>query len=174
MRTAAGGGKVNTTQPLTCNSTSPHLTPHRTASTHSHSSARLLLLSLTACTEVGYWQTAREPGQSIRSQRINRAYYQQLCKEVFGVTDLPAINATNNYYGGAHLATSNTFFVNGVEDPWQWASVRRPLAGSVPAVVVNCTQCAHCVEEYTPKANDAAELVEVRRRVTAFVRRLLA
>jgi len=122
---------------------------------------------------VGYWQTARKPGQSIRSQRINRSYYQQLCKEVFGVTELPAINATNNYYGGAHLATSNTFFVNGVEDPWQWASVRHTLAPTVPAVVVNCTQCAHCVEEYTPMADDAKELVAVRQRVTAFVRRLL-
>ena len=122
---------------------------------------------------MGYWQTAREPGRSIRSQRINRAYYQQLCKDVFGVTELPAINGTNNYYGGAHLATSNTFFLNGVEDPWQWAGVRHSLAPSVPAVIVNCTQCAHCVELYTPTANDSKVLVDVRRRVTAFVRRLL-
>ena len=49
------------------------------------------------CTEVGYWQVARTPGESIRSQRINKAYYQDLCKAVFGVTDLPAVNETNLY-----------------------------------------------------------------------------
>ena len=126
-----------------------------------------------ACTEVGYWQTARAPGVSIRSQRIDREYYRQLCLDVFGLVDLPAIEQTNNYYGGAQLATSNTFFTNGVEDPWQWASVRHTLAPSVPAVVVNCTQCAHCVEQYTPTANDSQVLVEVRQRISAFVKTIL-
>ena len=83
------------------------------------------------------------------------------------------MNATNNYFGGAHLATSNTWFVNGVEDEWQWASVRHSLGPTVPAVVVNCSQCAHCVEQYTPTASDAPELVDVRKRVTSFVHRLL-
>ena len=122
---------------------------------------------------MGYWQTARAKGESIRSQRINRAYYQDLCKDVFGVTELPEVMETNLYYGGWNLSTSNTFFVNGVEDPWQWASVRQPLGPSVPAVVVNCTQCAHCVDQLTPTAEDAATLKETRARITAFVRRLL-
>ena len=126
------------------------------------------------CTEVGYWQVARPPGQSIRSQRINRAYYQALCKEVFGVTELPAVEETNIYFGGWNLSTSATFFVNGVEDPWQWASVRHPLGPTVPAVVVNCSQCAHCVDLVTPTDDDAATLKDVRARITQFVRRLLA
>jgi hypothetical protein len=89
------------------------------------------------------------------------------------VTDLPEVMETNLYYGGWNLSTSETFFVNGVEDPWQWASVRHSLGPSVPAVVVNCSQCAHCVDQVTPTDGDADTLKEARTRITAFVRRLL-
>ena len=127
-----------------------------------------------SCTEVGYWQVSRPKGESIRSQRINRQYYIDLCREVFGVTTLPAVEETNLYYGGWNLSTSNTFFVNGVEDPWQWAGVRQSLGETVPAVVVNCTQCAHCVDLVTPTPADAQSLKETRARISAFVHRLLA
>ena len=126
------------------------------------------------CTEVGYFQVARAKGESIRSQRINRTYYQDLCRDVFGVLPLPAVAETNLYYGGWNITSSNIFFVNGVEDPWQWASVRQSLGDSVPAVVVNCTQCAHCVDLVTPTADDAPALKETRERITTFVHRLLA
>jgi hypothetical protein len=125
------------------------------------------------CTEVGYWQVARQRAVSIRSQAVNSSYYEQLCYDVFGIRSLPAVPETNNYYGGWNLSTSNTFFTNGVEDPWQWAGVRQSLSDSVPAVVVNCTQCAHCVDLVTPKDDDAATLKETRTRIRAFVKRVL-
>lgn len=126
------------------------------------------------CTEVGYWQTARPVEVSIRSQRINTRYYMDLCHEVFGLKHFPDIEGTNNYYGGWNITTSNTFFVNGIEDPWRHASVQKvPEGTNNHASTVNCTNCAHCVEEYTPTDNDAASLKETRKQVTAFVQDLL-
>jgi len=126
------------------------------------------------CTEVGYWQTARTPDVSIRSQRINTRYYMDMCHEVFGLTHLPDIEGTNNYYGGWNISTSNTFFVNGIEDPWQHASVQSvPVGPNSRAITVNCTNCAHCVEEYTPTDSDAQTLKDTRKQVTAFVQQLI-
>jgi hypothetical protein len=120
------------------------------------------------CAELGYWQVAPEHNP-IRSTRINRKYYQDLCADVFGLKDLPFIDATNDYYGGNQNAGSNIFFVNGVEDPWQWASIRSTLNPFNFATVVNCSQCAHCVDLYTPTSTDAPELVFTRSAETDFI-----
>lgn len=34
--------------------------------------------------------------------------------------------------------------------------------GNIISRVANCTDCAHCVDLYTPKADDAAELKKIR------------
>jgi len=126
------------------------------------------------CTEVGYWQTARPVDVSIRSQRIDRRYYMDMCHYIFGVTEYPRVDETNEYYGGWNISTSNTFFVNGIEDPWQHASVQKvPEGVNNHAITVNCTNCAHCVELYTPTDNDASVLKDTRKKVTAFVGALI-
>jgi hypothetical protein len=112
------------------------------------------------CAELGYWQVAPK-SNPIRSTQINRTYYEDLCFDVFGRRDLPEIEATNSYYGGNHYGGNMIFSINGVEDPWQWATHRE--------LVVNCSQCAHCVDLYTPTETDAPELVEARAAETAFL-----
>lgn len=46
-------------------------------------------------------------------------------------------------------------------DPWKWASLLQSK-GNIIARVANCTNCAHCVDLYTPTTNDAAELKKIR------------
>jgi hypothetical protein len=97
------------------------------------------------------------------------AYHMGVCQALFGITALPDVNATNDQYGGDRIAGSNIFFTNGQEDPWQWAGIRHDLGPFEEARVTDCSQCAHCVELYTPADTDAPNLLETRRRSTHHV-----
>ena len=57
--------------------------------------------------------------------------------------------AVNNYYGGLEIAkhTTNIFFANGSQDPWQWAAVRPPAPNSDNiAAITQCSNCGHCCD----------------------------
>jgi hypothetical protein len=41
-----------------------------------------------------------------------------------------------------------------IKDPWRWASLQQSQ-GNIISRVANCTNCAHCVDLYTPSASDA-------------------
>ena len=47
------------------------------------------------------------------------------------------------------------------EDPWKWASLTQSK-GNIISRVANCTNCAHCVDLYTPTSSDSAELKKIR------------
>lgn len=55
----------------------------------------------------------------------------------------------------------NLLMVNGDEDPWKWSSILKSQ-GNIIARVANCTDCAHCVELYTPTSSDSNELKKIR------------
>ncbi len=46
-------------------------------------------------------------------------------------------------------------------DPWKWASLLQSN-NKVVARVANCTNCAHCVDLYTPTSSDSLELRKIR------------
>lgn len=50
------------------------------------------------CTELAYWQVAPAQG-AIRSHNVNVTYHRDLCKRVFGLTQLPKVDDTNTFYG---------------------------------------------------------------------------
>lgn len=65
------------------------------------------------------------------------------------------IAVTDSEFAGFTISGTNTFFVNGVEDPWQWAAMRTANANLQQiARVADCDNCGHCVELYTPKDSD--------------------
>jgi len=53
---------------------------------------------------------------------------------------------------------TNTYFTNGVEDPWKWATILVPNTEGQHARMSNCTDCGHCVEMYTPTPQDPYEV----------------
>lgn len=67
-------------------------------------------------------------------------------------------------YGGKNIIATNIVFTNGVEDEWQWASIRQSHDGMV-AIISNCTDCGHCVELYAPRPTDSAALTSTRVQV---------
>lgn len=129
------------------------------------------------CTEVAFFQVAPERN-SIRSKKVDLAWHRTMCASIFGDETLseliwpPPVDDTNMFYGGANVgASSNIFFTNGIEDPWQWAGVREwdPRRNahnsdnlSIQAVVIDCIQCAHCQDLHTPDKSDPFALRRVR------------
>jgi len=72
---------------------------------------------------------------------------------------LPGIKEINMLFGSTEMRGSNIFFTNGVEDGWQWASMRKITHEntSMTAHIVDCVDCAHCVDLYTEKDSDAQD-----------------
>ena len=125
------------------------------------------------CTEVAYFQTPYRQ-LKMRSEYLDITYYKDLCTEVFGNGIWPNVNHTNLLLGETHLARTNIFFTNGVEDPWKWAGAMSVPEGSgMEAQIVDCDDCAHCVELYTPKDTDAPTLKAARLRIENWLDRIL-
>lgn len=125
------------------------------------------------CTEVAYFQTAYTPS-SMRPKIIDLDYYRETCHKAFGDNIWPNVNHTNLLLGETHLARTNIFFTNGVEDPWKWAGAMAvPEHSGMEAQVVDCDDCAHCVELYTPKDSDAPTLKAARQRIEVWLANIL-
>lgn len=117
----------------------------------------------------------------MRSHFLNESYWPDMCQRVFG----PGIHAHSKPYdythGAKYLRGSNIFFTNGVEDPWQWATVQKVYDfmemdqpdKEMIAHTVQCTDCGHCVELYNEKSEDAKDLVDTRNKIRASVTKWL-
>jgi hypothetical protein len=114
------------------------------------------------CSEFGWLQTPATNSQySMRSKRINLDFYKQYCHDIFGIPIWPKPNLVNLELGGLNLQATNLVMFNGAEDPWQWAS-KLNSTSTIQSVYIDCADCAHCVELYTPKADDAQVLKDAR------------
>ena len=74
-------------------------------------------------------------------------------RQVFGGGLWPDTSAGNNNTGGAAIAASDVFFVNGGLDPWRQVSVTT-ARGSIGAAVMDCEGCAHCRDLKASAASD--------------------
>jgi hypothetical protein len=129
------------------------------------------------CTEYGWFQTPSQE-HPMRSQMLQLSYWPDMCERSFpglDMTGLPRALQTTIDQGGFNIQGTNTFFTNGIEDPWQWATQRqnRPLLDQV-AEFSNCTDCGHCVELYTPKESDPAALKATRKHIALWLDAVLS
>ena len=90
------------------------------------------------------------------------------------MSEQPSVKATSNSYGGYNIAGTDIFFANGSEDPWRWATQRknRPWLNQITHTT-ECTNCAHCVELYNPKASDAEQLENTRAQIEKWIKERL-
>lgn len=115
------------------------------------------------CTEFGWFQVpnAKHP---MRSNFVGPQYWSPFCEAVFGAeyASEPKVDFYNELYGGLDIQGSNIVFANAIEDPWQWAGMRQihdPATQSgMEAILINCENCAHCVDLHTPSLTDAPTL----------------
>ena len=106
---------------------------------------------------------------------LEYSYWPEMCERVFpGWKGEAKAWQTTVDLGGFNIQGSNTFFTNGDEDPWKWATQRkdRPHLNQV-ARTADCDNCGHCGELYTPKDSDPKELQDIRDQIDAWVDKLL-
>ena len=99
-------------------------------------------------------------------------YWPEMCERVFSglnMSGLPQASQTEISESGFNGMGSNTFFTNGVEDPWQWATIRDVNQESQRARTSDCVDCGHCVEMYTPTPEDSDELNATRDDIRLWI-----
>ena len=116
------------------------------------------------CTEFGWFQSPN-PVYPMRSQALKADFWLDYCQRIFSKDILPpAVNATNNLFGGLDITGSNIVFATASEDPWQYAGmikIHNPdKQKNMLAVHINCTDCGHCIDLHTPSPNDPLELTQ--------------
>ena len=126
------------------------------------------------CSEFGFFQI---PYKSVmmRSKLLEHEYWVDLCHDVFG-QNLVASQArdSNIYYGSDHAKGSNIYFVNGGEDPWQWAGQLESIKSqNVQSDLLQCVDCGHCVELYNEKDTDPIEVKKTRSNIKAWLKKIL-
>ncbi|RIB24965.1 peptidase S28 [Gigaspora rosea] len=76
------------------------------------------------CTQFGWYQIApKPPKQSLRSQIVNRDYYQKQCNFVFPEIPPPHVKRIVRQFGGNTGRFSRTIFINGELDPWKHLTI---------------------------------------------------
>ena len=123
------------------------------------------------CTEFGWFQVPNKVFP-MRSQLLGPDYWLQFCKDVFA-DDVgpPNVDYYNSLYGGLDIQGSNIVFANAIEDPWQYAGMREihdPATQSgMVAHMINCNNCAHCIDLRTPSPTDTPGLTVIRQKIQA-------
>jgi len=126
------------------------------------------------CIEMGWFQAANpNASESLRSQQVTVEFFKNFCEEVFGAGYVPDEKLSNSKRGGLKLDVSNLIMVNGCEDPWQWAS-RTEDFGNVVSYMIDCDNCAHCVDIKTPDPKDAWNLWWNRAKISHQVKNWLS
>ena len=107
----------------------------------------------------------------MRSPYLEMDFWPDMCERVFGIdmTGLPQAQQTTTSESGFNGMGTNTFFTNGIEDPWQWATIRQTNEPTQHARTSDCNDCGHCVEMYTPTDSDPAEVNSTRDEIREWI-----
>jgi len=132
------------------------------------------------CTQMGFLFTPAK-NSTLTSAKLDMNYWLGYCQRAFPGANLQkslldGLNEYNMLFGATSMKGSNIFFTNGVEDGWQWAGMRQITEKntSMGAHVVNCTDCAHCVDLYNVKDDDAQDLKDTRDKIRCYVKSWLS
>lgn len=111
----------------------------------------------------------------MRSQLLNETYWKDMCTFLFaGVNATHGIERSLSQFSFHHTAGSNTIILNGVEDPWQWATELHPNEKiNQVGYMVDCEDCGHCVDLSTPKKDDKMELQHIRNEIVQWIEKVL-
>jgi hypothetical protein len=115
----------------------------------------------------------------MRSAFIGPEYWGPFCGAVFGDEYAvgPNTDYYNNLYGGMNIEGSKIVYANAIEDPWQYAGMREifnaTIQSDMEAILINCQDCAHCVDLHTPSDSDAPTLTNARNKIQATVTKWL-
>ena len=99
----------------------------------------------------------------MRSYTLDADFWLDYCQRIFSPEIAPpAVDATNNLYGGLEITGKNIYFLTASEDPWQFAgmkSIQDPDTQSeMKAWHIECEDCGHCIDLKQYDINDPEDL----------------
>ncbi|CAI2367715.1 unnamed protein product [Moneuplotes crassus] len=121
--------------------------------------------SYQICAHIGFFQTPAKSVPSMRSQTIAIDYWRDLCQGIFGIDLFPDTDHWNKLFGGKEITGSKIIFTNGGEDPWQHSSIMESENPTFHPIVIDCDNCAHCVDLHGDFPDDAPELTAARDQI---------
>ena len=128
------------------------------------------------CTAFGWFQTGRN--SPLRPNYLGTEYWKKKCTEVFGAQLFPDQDYTNFITGDLRPVAklTKTIFVNGGDDPWQWAGIRNEALTNDNLLVgiIKCDDCGHCVDLHAAAVDDPVELTKIREQITAAITKWIA
>ena len=96
-------------------------------------------------------------------------WWQDHCKSIYEGL-IPDVKSTNTEYGDVRLAGSNILFTNGIEDIWKPCSIESlPQDSPMKAIMIDCDDCAHCVDFSNPSDKDSENLKKARLEIEAYI-----
>ena len=121
------------------------------------------------CNEFGFFATPNTQ-QPLRTKYIEFDFWVDYCNRVFGKEMQAQTDWTNKHYGGLDIEGDNIFFLNGSEDPWQFAAMRElkhpnTTQKTMNSAYIQCDTCAHCVDFSTPVEGQAQSLTDAQNAV---------
>jgi len=126
------------------------------------------------CNELAYAQSY--PGDvGIRSSHVTLDFHKRKCDAVYGSGIWPPNTAAfNKKYGGRHPRTTDVFYFNGSQDPWQWACVTVSPNTRLPAYVMKGPEVGHCRDLHKADPNDPEDVLRGRRAGEVWAMKMLA
>lgn len=104
----------------------------------------------------------------MRPANIETDFWEDFCERTYGINVYPDTEHWNSRYGATGLAATRIIFTNGGEDPWQGASVTETENPEIYPIVIDCDDCAHCVDLHGDYPTDSPLLTEARAQVADF------
>ena len=106
----------------------------------------------------------------MRGQALHFDFWPDYCKRIFGKDMDTGTDRTNALYGGLNIRGDNIFFLNGGEDPWQFAAMRElwhphTTQRTMHAEDIDCDTCGHCVDFHTPTKDQSQALTDAQTKV---------
>lgn len=124
------------------------------------------------CNEFGYYQTSDSPNQPFHSFKAlsGLSYSRKMCFDAYdGWTSDPAVEFTNEKYGGTQVEATRVVWTSGSIDPWHALGVTnytQPLPLYPSEIPVYILGTAHCNDLKAPLDTDPAPLTEAREIVS--------
>jgi len=124
------------------------------------------------CFEMAFLQRAPTTQAPLRSPALFLRTLLQQCDDVFGLGQSGKLALNNAALQAARGAshpngTTNVFFTNFSDDPWQYAGVK-PLekkhhTAGMHRCYVECDDCGHCMDLHQPSSSDPKPLKKCRK-----------
>jgi len=119
------------------------------------------------CSAFGWFQVGKNT--PLRPDYLGTEYWRKACKKVFEIDLFPNDKYINSMMGDLRPVPqmSKAIFVNGGDDPWQWAGFRDESKSNENLIVqlIKCDDCGHCLDLNAPDNSDAKELTEIREKI---------